>query len=351
MTEKVCYNEINSKELTEIRVFGARQRTSPIYFQKEEDLFMTENELNQKIDECNERIAESNSQILECRTLISEYKDMIADCDKRIEKYIATDESAIKRENLIKMAEEHRGAGIRFSKLLGIVEIIMLILAFTVASKISSSMQISTSVIQTLMLGLPLLIAIPIVSNFKQASSLNKEIEKISRGLHEFDVELDKLREERAGHCEWVALNEDSICELNEAIDSQKETIATLEFEKKYVKYSQNYALVFVGTKNTYSGKYQPIRNLIEIDGVDYGYSTIPFKAIYLNPGIHTIKITVQSSTGFYSTNVEQFDVSKESMWFEYEHEAANVFRIRKFNNAKAFFESTGFDEPTKFEV
>ncbi len=200
--------------------------------------------------------------------------------------------------------------------------------------------------IQIAAYALPAILVIFAITNYGTAGKLQKQIDEISSKLKEFDVKLRPMEHELSEENNWVSRYKTDIRSEQSKMDEYKEMIRV---EKKYAQYSVNYALVFVGEKDSYSKKYKSVRNKIEIDGIDYGYSEFPFKPIYLNPGIHTIKITVQDYFGesyhLYSSNVSQFEVSRGSIYFECEYVGATGVRVTPHESAKAFFDSTKLDQ------
>lgn len=72
----------------------------------------------------------------------------------------------------------------------------------------------------------------------------------------------------------------------------------------------------------------------------------MPFKPIYVSPGVHTIKVTAQETFGgniyTHTSQVYQFDATNESVYFEFVIGSGGGINTRMHKTASAFFNSTG---------
>ncbi len=137
----------------------------------------------------------------------------------------------------------------------------------------------------------------------------------------------------------------DSIKECFAILDEEKrralaEAEAFRRAEEERIRNSPGTVHVMAVRRNTYDKKYEVVRNLIEIDGQDYGSAGLPYKSIQLMPGFHTIRVHTQSTSEVYSSNVIQFNLKGgEDIYYKFEKISIRV-QCNEYYDITSFLDS-----------
>ena len=297
-------------------------------------------EMKQVIKQCNETIQEA-TKLLDTHTAARD------EIDREIDAYIRSNSAAKERRALELDCDIREKQGKNSVIWTIVLEAVLFFVVLIARNALRSAFGDAFWIVRMVIHLLPLLILIFAIKHYSAAKQLRERIDKLSDELVDFDVVLRPMKERSAdeNRLVWKYTSE-----INAAKEKIKDYEEMIRFEKKYSQYSVNYALVFVGEKESSSKPYKGVRNLIEIDGMDYGFCELPFKPIYLTPGVHTLKITVQDYFGdrnhYYSSNVIQFDVSKESIYFECAYMGpTRGVQIIQHRSPRDFFASTKLEQ------
>ena len=298
------------------------------------ELKMSVEQINNKIADLKEKIKEANEE-LKC------YQEKKQDCQKRIDDYIDTNPLAQKRRDYEEKMKKNKSAAGSLIGWFVFLEIVLFVLCLVFENRLERMLGMDILYIQLAVLALPLILIVVSIVKRISTSKYKEKIDAMAAQLAEFDKSLNPLHSEWNTYASKVGWNEKRITDYQEKIKD-------LEIDLKYVQYEKNYALVFVGRRNTYTNKWTSVRHTIEIDGIDHGYAEIPFKPIYVSPGMHTIKVTCTETTQEYilthTSQVTQFDASQGSVYFEFERGPLNGVSTKVHKSHKAFFESTGLE-------
>ena len=270
-----------------------------------------------------------NSKQSSCESVYT-LKTKSKEYEEQINTLYARNPKALQEKKLEKKIDSIKE--IRFSHLL-IVELIMFVVGLVIEAVISVlNPNADVLILQLILLAIPIIIFLAV--KLIVANVMKNKIKALGPELKSFHETVDQL----------IAANtecKNKILALERAEREQAEKRKFADMDAKY----KNYVLVYVGEKSVcHYSDYKVMRNRIEIDGTDYGFvENKPFKAIYLNPGVHSIKVTVQSGNDLYTSNVQQFVVDNNCNYFVFESLWARGFKIDKFDNAADFFNFTGF--------